>query len=325
MLNHLPAVLNHLPAVLTIHSAYATSLMTMLPFSLAIITSRPSHLVVGWREDRNTTLAASLGDVRQFSSGLHLSPALQLVSSFLLNVNNPSLRNNSQLHLLLLLNGAMSDVVASNTQLKTIRSQHDDVVVTAISTTEAARMQAQLLASSGESDVAQIVNASALSAATMAERVLASANCSELQDPCAYNLLAPSSGARPTTVSSTFVFTGMSRLEVQTPLPVLTAPFTLSFDLTLPAATAGYLVAKMTRVGTRYWSVYLSTETKQLTWFYQISGGTGRSLHAPAALLLDGRPHRLQLEARNGNMTIRVDNTIVLASTMLGESINAWT
>jgi hypothetical protein len=92
----------------------------------------------------------------------------------------------------------------------------------------------------------------------------------------------------------------------------------MTFGLTLPAASAGYLVTKMTAAGTRYWSVYLSTETKQLTWFYQTTEGTGRSLHASAALLLDGLPHQLRLHASDGNMTIKVDQTTVLASTMTG-------
>eukprot|EP00045_Choanoeca_perplexa_P017410 m.253075 g.253075 ORF g.253075 m.253075 type:complete len:1168 (-) comp17530_c0_seq4:2163-5666(-) len=294
------------------------SLLNDTAHRLALITTRPAHVAVDWQAVGSNTSAlfATLQRIEQFKSGLRLSPALDLVSNYLLSDDNPAWGNNSRLHLLLLLNGPMSDSVTANDRLKAIQSQHGDVVITAYAAVDTVRLQAQLLTSQRSTDQAWVSMPTAIS---LSQRVRASANCISQLNPCAYNLLEPLSGSNPLVFNGTVMFTGQTHLNVITQLPSLASPFSLSFDLTLPAATSGYLIAKMTQSGTRYWSVYLSTETRQLTWFYQTLDGSGRSIHAPANLLLDGQPHRLELKAHQANLTIQIDETTVLESSVQGQ------
>lgn len=116
---------------------------------------------------------------------------------------------------------------------------------------------------------------------------------------------------------NTYRFSGSQGLLV-TRHSGITSKFSVTVDLVQTAGTSGYLFAKTTAAGSRFYSLYSSAISRSVIFYYRIQGSTTlRNVRFPVGLS-DGSQHAVLLSVDGTTATLRVDATTVGQATLDG-------
>jgi len=98
----------------------------------------------------------------------------------------------------------------------------------------------------------------------------------------------------------------------------ITSRFSVTLDLMQAAGTNGYLFAKATAAGSRYYSLYSSATSRSVIFYYRTAGSaTLRNVRFPVNLS-DGAQHAVLLSVDGTVATLRVDAETVGQATLAG-------
>lgn len=112
-------------------------------------------------------------------------------------------------------------------------------------------------------------------------------------------------------VDGSYQFDGSTALQVLTFPTVTGTRFALAMLFRAAPGSSGYLIAKSTVSGSRYYSLYFTSTTEQVYFFYRVTGETTIRFLRFTARINDGVEHSLILSVDGTACSLFVDDTLV--------------